>query len=293
MKLFLKRIFTFSLVGVIISFNLFVIFNYKVNNISLDESKIIIIAGDSHTQHALNDSIIENSINISNPGEHFLYTYNILNRLLISNDHIQQVILGVSFHSFSSFQDEKIKEPDKTIRFFPKYYPILNYKSLKDVSFIKKNEIHGVIKHVLSVIFSSKINKYPFIGGYSKTDSNNLSEAIINRSIERHYFTDLGKQQHYSDYQKEYLEKVVELCQDKGIQLIFINTPIHNNYYKKIPDKFIANYYLTISNLGSNNNRFIDLHSLKLDEKFYIDGDHTNSFGARKTSLVVNKMINK
>ena len=80
--------------------------------------------------------------------------------------------------------------------------------------------------------------------------------------------------------------------QAKKIELILVNTPINNNYYNKIPKKFISNYYAIIKQF-SNRIKFYDYHSIDFLKDCWGDGDHLNSIGARKLTLLINERINK
>ena len=77
-----------------------------------------------------------------------------------------------------------------------------------------------------------------------------------------------------------YLKKIVALCKTNKIKLVLINPPITRDYFKKIPPKFISNYYTTIAELKGNV-EFWDFHSLALEKKCYGDADHINSYGAK------------
>ena len=79
-----------------------------LDNITLSKNVTTIICGDSHTKSAVNDSLLQHSINISQTSEHFLYTYNVLAFTLKNNPQIKKVILGVSYHSFSEIYDSYV-----------------------------------------------------------------------------------------------------------------------------------------------------------------------------------------
>lgn len=291
MKQFIKNISLFIIGLIIITLFVLFFYRYKSNNIHINKSKNVLIMGDSHTQSALNDSIIENSVNISQPSEHFLYSYNVLRLLLNNNRQIKKIVLGVSFHSFGIAYDGFVKDVDKTQFMFPKYYPILNNESLRDVSLIHFNDIKGIYDNIMKINFNSSINEFSFVGKYYKSNKSNLNDSSINKALQRHYYDSLGRQQKYSVLQLKYLKKIVALSSERNIQLILINTPIHKTYYNQIPVKFVDNYYSIIREIGNDKVRFIDLHSYKLEERCYGDGDHLNFYGAIEISSLVNKMI--
>ena len=175
---------------------------------------------------------------------------------------------------------------------FPTYFPILNTESIIDINKIPLRQGISIYKHMFKSLFIySSIQDYEFIGSFSKSGKTDLNENTLNDAIRRHFFTEYGMEQEYSDFQIKYLAKIVELCNTMNTELIIINTPIPNNYYKKIPTKFVTNYYTNIQQF-SNKIQFYDLHSVELNQDYYSVGDHLNYVGAKAISALVNEKIN-
>ena len=293
MKKFIIKTLTLSIIPVLFIFATIVTYKHKINNIKIDDSIHILISGDSHTQTGIDDSKIKNSLNISQTSEHFLYTYNVLKLLLDNNSQLNKVILGVSFHSFSKVYDKFIHDGDKTIHMFPRYFPILDIESIIDINKLPLMEFRGIFKNVVKGLFNKpEISDYSFIGSFHKSTESNLNDSTINAAIQRHYYTEKGELYNYSHYQIKYLNKIIELCNTKNIELIIINTPIHYNYYKKIPINFLLHYYSTIQQFGDKI-IFWDFFSVDFPIDYYGDGDHLNSTGAEKFSLIISERINE
>ena len=298
MRKFIINISAYFIIIVILIIGSIIIYKHKINHLKFSGNISILICGDSHTECAINDSIIKNTINISNISEHYLYTYNVLKLILKNNTQIKTIILGCSFHSLGKNYDKVIYKNDKDLEMYSKYLPLLDNESILEI--LTKNQL-DLIKSSVG-IFSETINSivknfktyqdYPFIGKYYSSKKNNLNDTTIRSAIIRHYYQKNGKiQDFYSFSQIKYLNKIVNLCLKKNIKLILINTPISNEYYKKIPSKFISNYYSTISGL-SKRIEFWDFHSLKLENNCYGDGDHLNYVGANKFTLKIDSLIN-
>ena len=293
MKKFIIKALIFLVIPVFLACVTIFIYKSKVNNIRIDESTHILILGDSHTQSGIDDSKIKNSLNISQSSEHFLYSYNVLKLLLDNNSQIDKVILGVSYHSFGKSYDKYIQDEDKTIVMFPRYLPILDKESITDINELPLKQLKGIFKNIVIGLFNnSAIQNYSFIGSFYNSNRSNLNDSTINAAIQRHYFTESGNVQKYSDYQVKYLNKIVELCSAKNIELIVVNTPINNNYYKNIPENFVTNYYSTIQLFGDKI-YFYDFHSVFFPKDCYGDGDHLNSIGAKRLSLLISERINE
>ena len=293
MNRFIIKTLTLGIIPVLFVIATIVTYKYKINNIKIDDSIHILILGDSHTQTGIDDSKIKNSLNVSQTAEHFLYSYNVLKLLLDNNPQIKKVILGVSFHSFSKSYDKYIHDEDKTAIMFPRYFPVLDFKSIKDINQVPLMHFNGIFKNSVTGLFNnSNIYNYSFIGTNYKSNISNLNDSTINAAIQRHYYTETGDVQNYSYYQVKYLNKITELCYTKNVELIFINTPLHYSYYKKIPINFVTNYYSTILEFGDKI-RLWDFHSVDFPKDYYGDGDHLNSYGAEKLSLIISERINE
>jgi hypothetical protein len=113
------------------------------------------------------------------------------------------------------------------------------------------------------------LNLLTLIGGYQKLDRNKLQKAI-----ELTEDNETGENE-YSAYQLEYLLKIVELCNKKGVELILFNAPTYN------PEKHgnlaaLSNYYNTyLSGI-----KYFDFSDFALPDYGYADIGHLNFKGA-------------
>lgn len=296
MRKFLINIFTFILTSISILLCIWLIYKQRLNEVKLRSDASIIVCGDSHVQCAINDSILHGAINISESSQHYLYTYNILKLLIQNNPQIKLIILGCSFHSFAEYYNNLFIKNNETYFQYPMYFSILDYESMLKILLknpiglfmlsvrIYKNIIHAVIKN------SANFQDYPFCGGYYKSNRNNLNDSTIITAIKRHYYLNNKLKLRFACLQKLYLKKIIEICNKSKIKLVVINTPVNENYYKKIPKKIISDYYYTM--LGFDKKiSFFDLHSYKIGNEGFGDGDHLNSIGSEKFTLKVDSLL--
>ena len=91
------------------------------------------------------------------------------------------------------------------------------------------------------------------------------------------------------------LQKIIEMCQNKNIKILFITTPTHLSYYKNLNQIQLSKTIKTINELVQKNQNCSYLNLLKSDKfitaDFY-DADHLNDIGAKKLSLLLDKKIN-
>ena len=129
MRKFIFRIIAYFLILITIIVGSLFVYKYKINNLKLKENISILICGDSHTESGINDSILKNTINISNISEHYLYTYNVLKLILNNDNKIKKIILGCSFHSFGKKYDDVIYKNDKELEMYTRSYQVCKNKT--------------------------------------------------------------------------------------------------------------------------------------------------------------------
>ena len=287
MTRFLKNIILFSgfvLIVTLISFYLTIEINRKLyRKITFNNDINTLVIGDSHTELAINDSLLTNTLNISTPAEGYIFTYRKLQNIFKNNNKIKSVMLGVSYHNLSSYYDKYIYEEDpyslisqhiSLIEFddFPVFFKSLKINNMVT---IYRNSLKNIIKY--------KSGKYPFIGGFhvEKIHDIELSTERILKRINSQYFLD-NKQLGLSSINISYLDKIVELCREQNINIVFLNTPLYKDYYSRIPAQFITVLDTIVKDYGVTEISFngLDLPS----DCFLPDGDHLSYKGAMLTT---------
>lgn len=270
------------------------IYLHKINTLKLDDNINTLILGDSQSQTAINDSLYKNSVNFSHNSEHYLLTYNVLKLVIKNNPQIRNVILGCSFQNISAYYErylfgEKNKPDNFSKIFYSRYFSILDNNSKL---FLIENNLPGVLKSfrpiVLDMIKSftnnySKYQDYPFIGRYYPGRKRVLNDSIVKVAVIWHYYSDsTGTElEDFSRLQSKYLKDIISFCKENNIKLFLLNTPVHEDYLKQIPQKFISGYYSFMKELeGSDNVTLLNYPDYKLPDEYFGDGNHLNQRGA-------------
>lgn len=298
MKLFLKKLLYFILpIATFIAISV-VIYYKRIDNLQLDKNTTTIICGDSHTMRGLNDSLINNSINISQAAETYLYTYNVLTEILSNNSNIKQIILGCSFQNFGKGRDNGITNTSNTNEMYIRYFTILNSNSrdilIKENWLSTLNAIPSVYKAMLASIILNYTHykQYTFVGQYEKANANNLSEDVLKSVIKKHFAFEDKFDGIISNYQITYINKIVELCNDKKINLILLSTPLNYRYKNKIPQKNIFFFDKEINTLThAHHVSFWDYSSYKMEDKYFEDPNHLNTNGATIFSKIIDQKL--
>lgn len=242
----------------------------------IPHEKNIIVIGDSHTECAINDNIFSRSINISQSGDAYLYSYLKLREFLRINPHVNKVILSFHRGSIDKSRDNWITGEKYIKAKVPKYISLFNKEEyffmMKEKAFYSaaiKFPIYS-IKVILKYItkkeaFFSDL----YIGGFLSLDRDKL-----NKDVELEENTETDKNE-YSLYELNNLHKIVELCKQYNVELIFFNSPIYAS--EKYGKKESLSYYY---NLYFPSIKYLDFSDFNLPLYGYGDITHLNYKGA-------------
>lgn len=287
MKKFVTRIFKFSIIFLVI---LIIIISGTICLLSQISCKIplhknVLVVGDSHTECAINDKIYANAINLSQSAAAYLYTYYKIEKILNQNPRIDTVLL--SFH-YEALIGHYVLNKDWQLNMAPHYILSFGIKELliqdKSVllrSILKLPELNKNL--ILKFLKNQDILYSDFgLGGYKYLERDKLKEDII--------IQDNKKNDNYfiSEYQKEYLLKIIDFCKSKGIELILINTPIFQAEQYGYPNELSGFYYQYLQ--GTT---YFNYSSFHLPDSCYGDINHLNYKGAEFFSHYLYKNLSK
>lgn len=288
-KGFIKKVFLFLSIPTILLSIILAFTNRKVDEtisgLNNGQTINILFMGDSHIQKGIIDSLIPNSINVSQNSESFYFTFFKIKKILKSDVKIKSIYLGYSYHSISNYYEAFIYgENSKFIA--PKYFFILPNKQKVKMLLSNRGNL-GLF--VLNVI-KDGLNPYNYyIGQYAnKFKNTKANKSSMDKRLELQYLDSLNE---ISALNCHYLNEIIELCEQNGVQLVFVNTPLNPYYKAKIPSKFVMKYEELIK---TNQMQVIDFKGLKLaTDDFIPDGDHVSSEGAILTTKELYKILNK
>ena len=284
MNPFLKKIGTFFIV-LLLGF-LIVLVGTKILvstsfDFSIPKEKNILILGDSHTQCALNDTIIANALNMSESADTYFYSYTKLKNIVPHNKQIDTLILGYAPNNLSITQDNWLL--DSSINGFklPLHFFLFDKNDIteflsnaplqlvKNVPFIIKNNLG----HLYRIKKKEKINHFG-IGGFlalSHVDTTKeKSETENNLKI---------KAINYGSKDIVYLKKIYSFCELNHIKIILLDTPIEQSLNQK--HSVFYSKYLEFKNSNLPNAMLLHYSKIPFDKKDFADKDHLNARGAK------------
>ena len=107
-KFFLKIVSFVSIIFATIVLMITIVLNtsFPDNVFNLGNEIKVLIIGDSHTECAINDSILNNSMNFSQSGDNYLYSYTKLTLFKKNNPKLKHVILSYSYFNLREYQND-------------------------------------------------------------------------------------------------------------------------------------------------------------------------------------------
>ncbi len=286
-----KFVLRFTKFIALISFLLLLIggFNwYVINQNQYKPDGQTLIVGDSHVMCGINPKILGNASNVAQYKEIYFESYFKLKKLLEKQQGLKTVILGCTPHNFSAFNDKKlVKEGTATVH-FERYYAMVNYQDWQEIDHnIKKKRL----TYFKKIFLLPSLKHQAHIGHFDKRKPG-LGKSKLNKIVKRHFIDDDEKEHGVSKISDLYLEKIVDLCKSKGIRLVLLATPVHQEYYSAIPDHIRKEYQRQKEKYASHENvKILDFQQREYPDEMFTDHDHLASQGAKDFTRFLSTLL--
>lgn len=265
--------------------------NYMINSNTIDDFIIPnkdenIIIGDSQIDFAIVPSDIIGTFSMAQPAEPYFHSFWKLKRLSRDNKNIKNVILGMSFHNFSSLDDIRTVNKKWSSRIFKNSYTICNYSDLIDVDI----DYNQYVKVLLTQMCLKPRDKHcfyydDFVEDYTVLRSN------LDVVIKKHFYNRFNEVYVISKTSNRYLDSIVHFCEENRFNLIPVSTPLHSEYYEKIPEVFKSNFILKKKELVRKGVVVNDYSQYPLPDSCFLDYNHINKRGADKFTVLVDSIL--
>ncbi len=266
-------------IGVLLIIIFLISTNIKSKSFKIDDTYTDVFLGDSHVRYTVNDTLLAHSISLANSSESIYFSYHKLKLLLKSNQTIETVHLGFSYHNISDYYDQYINgKYSQSVA--PNYFYILSFNEQLQMFKWNSRRLPSFVRAILKSGIKIWRNENTFTGGfdnpYTNTTANN---ATMDERLKLQYYTN-DTLNSFSALNLKYFDNIVELCKEQQVELVIINTPVHAYFLSKVPQKFIDRYN---SIINSNNLRIIDLTLMDLpDTSFQAEGDLVSMEGSMR-----------
>ena len=245
-----------------------------------------VFLGDSHFQNGINDRIISHSMNIATSAEALIYSRIKLEYLLRSSSSIDNVFISIHPGTFQrSIDTTWMSNEENYLAKLSSFYPIFKKEHFYDWKLQVVDYDIPLIFHkitwqsIYSIERQIVVGKFPFVGGYSPNNKTiDIDEFLSIDLVDKSDFKISNNQRH------EFL-RIKQLCKNKGVNLILINTPlygtINDGYF--IIDQGLSDLVKDIT--------FWDYSDLLDSAIYFADRSHLNPNGAEILSNCINDSI--
>jgi hypothetical protein len=268
-----------------------VMLNREVNDPSryrVPADKTILILGNSHSECALDDSIIDHSVNFAQSGDCYFYTYYKAKKLLDVNPNLKTVILEYNNNCFFSEMDKWMYDEQHIGYKLPKF---THYMSLEDKLYLfYKNPgsyfiaYRDAIKMKLKLSLKKSLETMVFLewGEFRKNekvaDKNAFSkEALL--AAGQGFYSDSS----ISKVDLSYLKSIHDLCRSKQVKVILFRSPVHPSFPLVNEQELQAMRQTEFKDLA-----FWDYLHFPLADSLFVDPQHLNYKGAMLFSDTIN-----
>lgn len=294
MSLFLKKVF-FFISFLLVGFITFYIVSCQIINstttFNIDKGISKLIMGDSQAECSYNDLFIKNTLNIADSGESYFYTYFKLKKILEDNQQISKIYLEFSNNKMFHNEEEKILTGNYVSRFehYASFIPMKEHFFLlkkSGKSFLRPflRTLNRNLTHLMKLENSYNNRKF---GGYlklenSKVDYINKHKDSLSKFFSKRNFFNVDN--YKNTYTYKYLQKTIQLCQQKKIKIILMRSPKNSCYLLINSEVEFQKQILQFKDVP-----FLDFKDFPLKDSDYRDCEHLNYEGAKKISTFFDK----
>ncbi len=292
MKKFLLRVLLFSSLAVSLTFGLIIVLNFLVQKddfYKIDSDVKYLVVGDSHPECALNDSLIDHFMNFGQSGESYFYTYLKTKKILEHNPTIQTIFVEFNNGQMIKNIDPCIWDDKHIMSKFPKYVYGLDFE---DYKVLAKNNLSGLLNAQSLTILSNfsilenenRTMHHLNWGRYNRLTNNGQAKLLELKDLEMKIDSTLAE---YATVNIEYLKKLVKVCKERSVKVIFIRSPVHDKYAGRLNEMT----FRYIQKKHFSKIPFLDYQNMKFEDNEFADAHHLNFLGANKFSLFFNEEL--
>ncbi len=256
-----------------------------------------LIAGASHSATAFDPAYFEHAVSVGRNAEPVFFTYHKLRTILERNAGIERVLMAVAASHVSPSQDGLLFAGDaKTRTLHMAYYPFVDAPGRARLGWTEDRLVAGA-KFDLWLPLGT-MDDLRLIVGYYRGDTNlasfegwggfyrvpfehHLEPEVVADKLAFYFLNEGGEVGDTSALAIEHVEKIVELCAARGVELTFVSTPLYPRFREGIPAQHARAFEELIARLLSEHPelRYFDYSERYSADEFFYDGDHLSRAG--------------
>jgi len=247
----------------------------------------ILILGSSHSFEGINPENFEmNTFNLAHASQSIDYDYLLYKHYRNELINLKYLLIPISYFTFY-FKIENSSEKYR-VDYYKYYYFNNTFKILSLKRF--GNNLKNILINS-SEDYNLKYSGYYMNSGSKYDDFKQFKESAF-QAAKRHTYNE--KQDIFRKNVK-IIETIIKLSINKGVKVVLIETPKHEEYLKHLNETQVLKTKEVINHLKSNYINSVIHLSYESDNDFmfndFYDSDHLNGKGAEKLSKKINDYL--
>lgn len=290
MKDFIKKtiFFLFAAILLVIAVSMGAYYRVKSQaSFEINENITKLVIGHSHSECSVNDSILNNSINLSASGESYFYNYQKLRKILDENKHINTVFIEFTNNHVDSVMDDWIWGYEQMSFRLQYYSPFMDSEDfelllehnptdlLASYSVATRKFLYRIIRGDYYLIDE--------IGGYADARLSKVDEIIANNKFN----VSISTNHSLSRTNISYLRKMIEFCRENNVKVFLIRSPMHP-LYDGLSNEAV---YQNVLKRQFSDVDMLDFTAMYFPNNNYLDLQHLNYKGAEKFTTLFNTLL--
>jgi hypothetical protein len=244
---------------------------------SIPQEKHILVMGASQLVLGFDDSLSNEAFNIAGKSERYMYTYLKLKYLFRDNPQVDTLLLECAPTDLWQHADDKYHVENEQLAFIPLYLPIMGKEELTIFKTEPVQVISIFIKSIADFKYYIPTSYFNLQGGYSREISSLDTTKVIPHPIE-------GERGFTTNY--KYLHKIIALCKEHNVKLIFVYGPMYHPEYFYDQDFFYQAYNKEFSEI-----ELLDYSHWPVPQNEMYDAHHLNYRGAQRFTKELMKRL--
>jgi hypothetical protein len=275
---------------------------FSNDNIQFDKTVTTVLAGNSRLC-VINPDRIPNAVNICTGGETYYFTYHVIKKMLEANPQVKNIAITCSHDNF--FQDES--SDSNYFHYLPEriepYLRVLPSDHFKHLSYmepsystfwLKKAYVPLDFENNIKLILFAKFSKLdqsniPFYGKHHESDESVFFKFRLDTMVE------YANKASYSPWTIKWYYKILQLSEEKEINLFLIAPPLHPEFLQSIRKDHLCDYREIIDSTIKNypHSQFYDYSNLSFPDSCFGDWHHLNSRGSKSFADTLAQIIGR
>lgn len=303
MKKLLKYIglFLLPILAIVITIDIF--YRTVPTNYSLKHQKMlkegpsveVLIFGDSHAMYGINPSYLDkHTFNLANLSQTVYFDKLLFEKYIDQLTNLEYVIIPMEYTTMSQADDT---QEDVWRKYFYEAQmnmnvPLISWNDPKKYSLalsqklVRTVEALNIFRQANTLVNCDK-NGWGL--GYNSSIDSLEIDRLANIISRKH---DDGKTDISQNFRR--IESMIAICKSKNIQVLLVNLPVTQQYYKLLRQDEVSEILNKSEELDVTNDHVKNLNLVQ-DVRFHLedfqDADHLNKFGAKKCTQIINQFI--